>query len=139
VYGPRQRPDLAIHSFTDAIYAGREITLFGDGSSARDYTYIDDIVDGVVALLAPDVPIEYEILNLGNQSPVKLLDLVRLIEATLGREAHITWRPDQPGDVPLTYASTAKAERLLGWRAQVPIAEGIRRFIAWYLATDKGR
>jgi UDP-glucuronate 4-epimerase len=136
VYGPRQRPDLVIHSFTQAIYAGREIVLFGGGSSARDYTYIDDIVDGVIALLAPEVPLQYEILNLGNQAPTNLLELVRLIEEALGRKAKILWHPDQPGDVVLTCASTSKAEQLLGWRAKVPIGEGIRRFIAWFLLNE---
>lgn len=138
VYGPRQRPDLAVHAFTHAIYTGHEIALFGNGGSVHDYTYIDDIVDGIAALLAPNVPIEYEILNLGSASSIKLLDLVRLIEEALGREAKVVWRPDQSGDVPLTYANIVKAEQLLGWRVQVPISQGIQQFVSWFLANETG-
>jgi UDP-glucuronate 4-epimerase len=133
VYGPRQRPDLAIRRFTQAMYERRAITMFGDGSSARDYTYISDIVAAVIAALEIEPPFGYEIINLGNSSPIALRDLIRLLEATLGWQARIRRAPDQPGDVPLTYASIAKAETLLGWRPRVSIEEGIRRFVTWFL------
>jgi UDP-glucuronate 4-epimerase len=133
VYGPRQRPDLAINRFTRAIHAGDPITMYGDGHSARDYTFISDIVDGFVAALDAEPALGYEIINLGNSSPVPLTALIALIARTLGREAVIRHEPDQPGDVPRTYASIEKANRILGWRPRVPIEEGIRRYVAWFL------
>ncbi len=130
VYGPRQRPEMAIHKFTRCIDQGREITLFGDGTSARDYTYVDDIIDGVVAAL--DQPAGFEIINLGGSQTTRLRELVSLIEDALGKKADIKWLPDQPGDVPITYADISKAKRLLGYSPKVPVTEGIPRFVEWY-------
>jgi len=135
VYGPRQRPDMAIHKFTKLIDAGEEITLFGDGKSRRDYTYVDDILDGVTR--AMDKPAGYKIYNLGESRTIELLDLIRLIESALGKEAEINWQPNQPGDVPITYADIALAKRDLGYDPKTRIEEGIPRFIEWYLSSLK--
>jgi UDP-glucuronate 4-epimerase len=133
VYGPRQRPDLAIHLFTHRIRRGEPIRIFGDGTSARDYTFVSDIVDGLFAALDRPQPFGYEIFNLGNSHPVRLNNLVRLIEDSLGRRAVVEHRPEQPGDVQITCADIRKAQRLLGYRPCVPIEEGIQRFCSWYL------
>ena len=130
VYGPRQRPEMAIHKFTRLIDHGKEIEMYGDGASRRDYTYISDIVDGIIATL--DKKIDYEVINLGNSSVVELRYLIRLIEENLGKEARIKQLPDQPGDVPVTYADTSKANRLLGYNPRVSIEEGVKRFVEWY-------
>ena len=130
VYGPRQRPEMAIARFIRCLEEGRPIPFFGDGGSRRDYTYIDDIADGVEAALA--LPSSFEIINLGGARPVTLSDLVSAIEAATGRKAVLDRRPDQPGDVPVTYADVAKAERLLGFKARVPLEEGLRRSVEWY-------
>ena len=131
-YGPRQRPDLAIHAFTRAILAGREIQLYGDGSTARDYTYVADIVDGLLASLDRPEPFGYEIINLGNSRPVPLRELVQLLETTLDRPARVRYIDEQPGDVRLTYADISKAHRLLGYVPRVSLPEGIARFAQWY-------
>jgi UDP-glucuronate 4-epimerase len=131
VYGPRQRPDLAIHKFADLIHAGKPVPLFGDGSSARDYTYIDDIVDGVCACI--DLEFGFEIFNLGESQTVPLSELVQLLESALGRKALIEKLPNQPGDVPVTYADISKARRLLGYNPKTKIAQGIPRFVEWFL------
>ena len=144
VYGPRQRPDMAIHKFTRAISAGEPVTMYGDGSSARDYTYIDDIIDGVEA--AVDSPCEWEVINLGSSTPIPLCDMVEILARALGRPARIKHVEDQPGDVPITFADTTKAERLLGYSPQTDFVEGVRRFVEWYrealadglLQEDKG-
>jgi UDP-glucuronate 4-epimerase len=136
VYGPRQRPDLAIHKFTRLIAEGRPIPVYGDGTSRRDYTYCDDVADGVLAAL--DLPADglgFEIVNLGNSEPVELRRLIVLIEEALGREAVIERLPDQPGDVPVTYADVGKARRLLGYEPKVPIERGIARFVEWFRET----
>ena len=130
VYGPAQRPEMAIHKFTDRIARGEAIPLFGDGSSRRDYTFISDIVDGVVAAL--DAELGFEILNLGGAETTSLGDLVRWIGQELAVEPRIEYLPEQPGDVPVTYADVAKAGRLLGYSPKVPIREGLRRFVTWY-------
>lgn len=130
VYGPRQRPDLAIHKFTRAMARGEPIELYGDGSTQRDYTYIDDILQGVLACLDRDFG--FEVINLGESETVKLLDLVRLIEKSLGKPATIRWLPEQPGDVPLTCADISKARKLLGYNPLVQIEEGIFRFVEWF-------
>ncbi len=132
VYGPRQRPEMAIHAFTRAIAVGQPITLFGDGTSARDYTYIDDIVDGTVAACERVVPGAFTIYNLGGSRTTPLLRLVELIGVAVGREPIIEWKPDQPGDVPITFADIAKPGRDLGYAPKVPIEEGIVRFVAWW-------
>jgi UDP-glucuronate 4-epimerase len=130
VYGPRQRPDLAIRKFVEAIDAGRRIPVFGDGSSGRDYTFVDDTVQGILAALRYDT--RYEIFNLGNSSPITLAKLIEVIEQAVGRKAVIDWQPEQPGDVPITYADIGKARRMLGYHPQTSIADGIARFVEWH-------
>ncbi len=130
VYGPAQRPEMAIHKFTNLIANGEPITMYGDGNSQRDYTYIDDIIDGVIASL--DLAPSFEILNLGGAETTSLSDLVQWIGEELAVEPQIEYLPDQPGDVPITYADVSKAERLLGYSPKISIREGIRRFVAWY-------
>jgi len=130
VYGPRQRPDLAIHKFARLIHAGRAIPVFGDGSSARDYTYISDIVDGVMACTRQEFG--YEIFNLGESQTVTLSRLIELLEAALGQKARVDRRPLQPGDVPITFADISKARARLGYNPQVNIEQGIRLFAKWF-------
>jgi UDP-glucuronate 4-epimerase len=129
-YGPRQRPDLAIYKFTSAIVRGKPVEMYGDGTSARDYTYVDDIVQGFLACL--DREFGFEIINLGESRGVELRELVRLIEVAVGKKAHRRQLPNQPGDVPVTCADVSKARRLLGYKPQVGIEEGIRRFVEWF-------
>ncbi|HEY1754876.1 MAG TPA: NAD-dependent epimerase/dehydratase family protein [Bryobacteraceae bacterium] len=129
VYGPRQRPDLAIRKFAEMIDQGLPIPVYGDGSSSRDYTFIDDIVDGVLA--AARYKCSYEIMNLGNSTPVNLLTVIRTLEEALGKTANLRWLPDQPGDVPITCADISKTKRLLGYCPQTPFATGIGRFLEW--------
>lgn len=132
VYGPAQRPEMAIHKFTDLLFRGQTVPLYGDGQSRRDYTYVDDIVDGLLATLtlAPD----FEILNLGGADTTALSDLVHWIAEELAVEPRIDYLPAQPGDVPITFADVSKASRLLGYSPKVPIREGLKRFVAWYRA-----
>lgn len=134
VYGPRQRPDLAIHAFARRMVDGQPLTLFGDGSQARDYTYCSDIVAGVVAATdwTATAPVGMDIFNLGGSRPVPLGTLVRELSDALGIEPTIQWAPMQPGDVQRTCADPSKAERVLGFEAKVPFGEGIRRFAAWF-------
>jgi len=134
VYGPRQRPDLAIHSFTRDIFEGREIKQFGDGSTRRDYTYIDDIVQGVQACLSYEGRL-CDVFNLGESQTTSLRDLIAQIEQTLGKEAKVKVLPEQPGDVPLTYADISKAREALGYDPHTKIAEGIPKFVEWFLAS----
>lgn len=134
VYGPRQRPDLAIHKFTKMIVDGSPIPFFGDGQSRRDYTYIDDIVNGVVGALAYEDS-EHEIFNLGNNNPISLIDLVTTIESVVAKKAIINRLPNQQGDVPITYASIDKAQKLLGYRPTTSLKEGISSFYEWYKTT----
>jgi UDP-glucuronate 4-epimerase len=133
VYGPAQRPEMAIHKFTDLLWRGEPVPMYGDGESRRDYTYVDDIVDGLVATL--DLAPGFEILNLGGADTTSLRNLVHWLAEELAVEPRIEYLPAQPGDVPITYADVAKAARLLGYSPKVPIREGLRRFVAWY----KGR
>ena len=143
VYGPRQRPDLAIHKFVARIEAGKPIPIFGDGETGRDYTYVDDIVAGVLGALDYDFSstagAPFEICNLGNSKPVKLSELVRLLEHATGKNAIIQREAPQQGDVPLTWADVSKAGRLLGYRPQTTLGEGLKKFVAWYRATDPGQ
>jgi UDP-glucuronate 4-epimerase len=134
VYGPRQRPDLAIRKFATLMLEGRPIPMFGDGQTARDYTYVDDIVDGVVAALAYDAT-PYEVVNLGNERPTSLAALVRAIGAAVGVEPRVERLSEQPGDVPLTCASIEKARALLGYEPRVTIDEGIPMFVEWLRST----
>jgi UDP-glucuronate 4-epimerase len=130
VYGPRQRPDLAIHKFARCIAAGQPIQVFGDGSSARDYTYITDIVDGIMACSRQSFG--YEIFNLGGSHPAKLSHLVELLESALGQKALVERKPEQPGDVPQTWADVSKSARLLGYAPKVRLEEGIPLFVDWF-------
>ena len=130
VYGPKGRPDMAPYLFTQWIFEGAELKMFGDGTTSRDYTYIDDIVSGVVAAL--DADLGYEIINLGNSQTVALRDLIALVEALVGKKARIVPLPMQPGDVPHTWADISKARRLLGYDPRTPIEEGMKHFVAWY-------
>lgn len=132
VYGPRQRPEMAIYAFTDRLARGNAVPRFGDGSSARDYTYIDDIVTGVLA--AYDHAAPFEIVNLGGSRTTTLQRLIELIGGALGVEPRVEELPNQPGDVPITYADVSKAKRLWGWEPQVPIEEGVERFVRWFRA-----
>jgi len=132
VYGPRQRPEMAIHKFTRAIASGAPVTLFGDGNTARDYTYIDDIIDGVLAACRRVAPGDFTIYNLGGSRTTTLRRLVELIAGALGRRAEIRWEPDQPGDVPITFADVSLAARELGYAPKIPIEEGIERFVGWF-------
>ncbi len=137
VYGPRQRPDLAIHKFTALIEMGKPIPVYGDGSMGRDYTYVDDIVAGVVASVeyAPDQKLPFEIFNLGNSHPVRLAELIAQLEAATGKKALQQRLPNQPGDVPITWANIDKAKRLLGYSPRTSMEQGLRNFVAWYRAT----
>src|SRR6266571_7384825 len=130
VYGARQRPDLAIHKFAKLISAGKPIPVFGDGTTRRDYTYIDDIIGGVRAAIDYDKS-TYEIINLGESRTVELRELITLLENALGRRAEIDWQPPQPGDVPQTFADITKARKLLGYDPHTQIEEGISRFVEW--------
>lgn len=130
VYGPRGRPDMAPFKFIDRVSRGMEIQQFGDGSSSRDYTYISDIVDGVVRAI--DRPYPYQIFNLGKGSGTSLKEFIDLVQKHTGKKAQIKVLPDQPGDVPYTCADVSKAEGLLGYTSKVPFEEGIRRTAKWY-------
>ncbi len=130
VYGPRQRPDLAIHKFARLMLAGHPLPVFGDGSTRRDYTYVDDIVSGILGAMAYDRT-PYEVINLGNNQTVSLLEMIRGLEEALDVPAVIEWLPEQPGDVPQTWASVDKARRLLAYDPSTTYAEGVRRFAAW--------
>lgn len=134
VYGPRQRPDLAINKFTRLMLNDEEIPMFGDGTTSRDYTYIDDIVDGIIkacnyTLNNKEV---YEILNIGNSSPISLKEMINIIGKVLNKTPKIKQLPMQPGDVERTYADITKAKKLLGYEPKTSFEEGIKKFIAWY-------
>jgi len=130
VYGPRQRPDLAIHKFTKLIDAGKPIPVFGDGSTARDHTFITDILAGILACTRKEFG--FEIFNLGESQVIRLDKLISLIETALGKPAVIDRQPLQPGDVPITFADISKAERMLGYQPQVKAEQGIPRFVEWF-------
>ncbi|MFA4016249.1 MAG: hypothetical protein RUDDFDWM_001352 [Candidatus Fervidibacterota bacterium] len=132
VYGPRQRPDLAIHKFARRIMLAQPVPIYGDGSSLRDYTYIDDIVDGVMASLKNEF--EFEIINLGCARPVVLMDVVRLLEECLKVKAKIEFHPMPPCDPPLTHADISKAQKLLGYQPKVQIEDGIKMFVDWFMS-----
>jgi UDP-glucuronate 4-epimerase len=134
VYGPRQRPDLAIHKFAREMMAGRPLTVYGDGSSRRDYTFIDDIVAGVRGAIGY-TKTGYEVINLGNSQTLTLLEMIRGLEDALGIKATLSWQPEQPGDVPQTWASVEKARRLLGYEPRTGYEAGVRRFVEWLQRT----
>jgi len=132
VYGARQRPDLAIHQFTRKIHAGEPIDQFGDGTTRRDYTYIDDILQGTLAALKYDGPM-FDVFNLGESDTIQLKDLVAAIEKPLGKKAKINRLPEQPGDMPLTCADISKARKLLGYNPKTKFEDGLPRFVDWFL------
>jgi UDP-glucuronate 4-epimerase len=131
VYGPRQRPDLAIHKFAKLISQHKPIPVFGDGTTRRDYTYIDDIIDGVAAAIDYDQS-DYEVINLGESRTVELRELISLLEKELDTHAIIERQPPQPGDVPQTFADVSKARALLNYQPKTQIEEGLRRFVEWF-------
>ena len=135
VYGPRQRPEMAIHLFTDRISRGEPIQMFGEGKSRRDYTFIDDIIDGI--LRCREANFAYEVFNLGRSDTVELAELIGKIERLLGKKAIIERKPNQPGDVKQTFADTTKARDMLGYNPRVSIDLGLEKFIDWY--TNKRR
>src|SRR5438874_4439559 len=132
VYGARQRPDLAIHQFTRKIHAGEPIDQFGDGTTRRDYTYIDDIIQGTMAALNYDGPM-FDVFNLGESQTIQLKDLIAAIENALGKKAKINRLPEQPGDMPLTCADISKARKLLGYNPKTKFEDGLPRFVDWFL------
>lgn len=134
VYGPKQRPDLAINKFTRLMLEGKEIPMFGDGTTSRDYTYVDDIVDGIIKSCNYVLNNEnvYEILNIGNSSPTSLKEMINTIAEVLKIEPKIKQLPMQPGDVDRTFADVSKAKKLLGYEPHISFKEGIEKFVAWY-------
>lgn len=136
VYGPRQRPDMAIHKFTRLIIEGKPIPMFGDGSTRRDYTYIDDILDGLVRCV--DRPFPYEIFNLGESRTTSLKELIEIIERHVGRPAVIDRQSLQPGDVSITYADITHAREQLGYDPRFDMDEGIKRFVQWFKQQQAG-
>ncbi|MCI8574909.1 MAG: NAD-dependent epimerase/dehydratase family protein, partial [Bacilli bacterium] len=134
VYGPKQRPDLAINKFTRLMLNGEEIPMFGDGSTSRDYTYIDDIVDGICRSCdyVMNHKSVYEILNIGSNHPISLKEMIETIGRALNIEPKINQMPMQPGDVDRTYADINKAKTLLGYEPKTTFEEGIRKFVEWY-------
>ncbi len=136
VYGPAQRPDLAIHKFFRAILDNKPITVFGNGNTMRDYTYVGDIVQGIEAAMHYDKS-NFEIFNLGNHVPVKLIELIALIEEVCGKKANIEYLPEQPGEVPQTYADISKAENLLGYHPATDLKTGLHKFYKWLKVQDE--
>ena len=130
VYGPRQRPDLAIHKFARLMADDREIPLFGAGDSRRDYTYVDDIVSGVLAAMEKNFP--FEIFNLGESQTISLMELVESLEDALGKKARLARLPEQTGDMKVTYADISKSRKMLGYNPQTPFSDGIRLFADWF-------
>ncbi|MEO7300542.1 MAG: SDR family NAD(P)-dependent oxidoreductase [Verrucomicrobiota bacterium] len=133
VYGPRQRPDLAIHKFAQLISDGKPMPVFGDGSTARDYTFVSDTVDGILA--CTEKTFGFEVFNLGESQTVTLSYLIELLEKALGKKAIIDRQPPQLGDVPITFADISKAKKMLGYNPQIKIEEGIPRFVEWFRST----
>jgi UDP-glucuronate 4-epimerase len=132
VYGPSQRPDLAIHKFVKAILNDQAITMYGDGSTSRDYTYVDDIIKGVLSAINYDQSL-FEIINLGNSYAVSLKELVTNIEEVMGKKATIEQQPDQAGDVPRTFADVSKAKKLLSYQPATQLKDGLKNFYDWFL------
>ena len=132
VYGPGQRPDLAIHRFTKAILKDEPIIMFGDGSTSRDYTYVEDTVQGVLAAIDYNQT-SFEIINLGNNHGVSLKELITSIEETIGKKATIIQQPEQPGDVPITFADISKAKRLLNYQPKTELKDGLKKFYDWFI------
>lgn len=136
VYGPSQRPDLAIHKFVKSIVTNQAITMYGDGSTSRDYTYVDDIVKGVLSAIDYDRSL-FEIINLGNNYAVSLKDLIRDIEEVVGKKAAVEQQPEQPGDVPETFADITKAKQLLNYSPSSQLKDGLKNFYDWFLTNKE--
>jgi len=130
VYGPRNRPDMACYKFVEAIEKGLPLTRYGNGGSGRDYTYIDDIVEGIIKAI--ETPLGYEIINLGNSSPIRLTEMIETVEKVCGKEAKIKQLPMQPGDVEWTYADITKAKQLMDWEPKTSFSEGMEKLVDWY-------
>jgi len=135
VYGPGQRPDLAIHKFTKSMIQGKPITVYGDGSTSRDYTFVNDTVQGILGAITYDRS-DFEIVNLGNNYTVSLKELIAAIEATTGKKAVIEQHPDQPGDVPKTFADISKAKKLFGYHPNTKLEDGLKKFYDWFMANQ---
>ncbi len=135
VYGPRQRPEMAIHKFAQLMYEDKEIQLFGKGDSRRDYTYVEDIVSGILAAIETNP--SFEIINLGESQTTTLLELVEHLENALGIKARRRFLPDQPGDMSVTYADISRAKRILGYNPKRPIKEGIQLFADWFMESKR--
>jgi UDP-glucuronate 4-epimerase len=131
VYGPAGRPDMSVFRFVQRIREGRPITVFGDGTMSRDFTYVDDVARGTIAALRP---LGFDVINLGGDHPYAVNELIAAVESALGRRAEIVYKPAHPADVPRTAASIEKARRVLGWSPRVPLAEGVAQAVAWYEA-----
>ncbi len=136
VYGPAQRPDLAIHKFTKAILKGEPITMYGDGSTSRDYTYVDDTVQGLLAAMKYDKS-GFEIVNIGNNYSIQLEELISSLAEVIGKKAVIEQFPEQPGDVPITFADITKANKLLGYDPQTKLKDGLKKFYDWFLENEE--
>lgn len=134
VYGPRQRPEMAIHHFARSIHEGRKISIFGDGNSLRDYTYIDDAIEGTLGALSREHG--YEIYNIGESQTIRLSQLIQALEEQIGKKALVEHLPEQPGDVKHTYADIRKAREHLGYSPKTDIREGLARFVRWYLQEE---
>ncbi len=130
VYGPRQRPDLAIHKFTRLITAGKPVPFFGDGTTSRDYTFVDDTVSGIIASI--EKVEQFRIYNLGGSSPVSLNELIAELERAIGKKAILDRKPAQPGDVERTFADLTRSKAELGYEPKISLAEGLKRFVAWF-------
>jgi UDP-glucuronate 4-epimerase len=135
VYGPSQRPDLAIHKFTRAVLRGEPITMYGNGSTSRDYTFVDDIVSGITSAMRYDRSL-FEVINLGNSYSIPLTELISSIEETTGKKAMIEQMPDQPGDVPRTFADISKAKQLLSYDPSTQLRDGLGKFYDWFLENE---
>jgi len=135
VFGPRQRPDLAIHKFCRLIDQNKPIEVFGDGHSKRDYTYVDDIISGIIASLNYDLP-GYDIINLGRSDPIELIEMIHILESALGKSAKLIHKEMQIGDMPYTYASIAKAKQVLNYTPKTSFQNGIKQFVDWYKQTS---
>jgi len=133
VYGPRQRPDLAIHKFTKLIDQGKEIEIYGDGSAKRDFTYVDDIMDGLTKAI--DLDCQFEVFNLGESRTTDVNTLIALLEERLKKKAQVKYCPPIPGDVPITYADISKSKAILGYKPETHIEAGLDKFVEWYLST----
>ena len=138
VYGARQRPDLAIHQFTRKIHTGQPIDQFGDGTTRRDYTYIDDIIQGTMAALPYEGPV-FDVFNLGESDTIQLKDLIAAIEKTLGKKAKVNRLPEQPGDMPLTCADISKARKLLAYDPKTKFEDGLPKFVDWFLKSQTAK